>query len=172
MSTSFYTTGNQRLAVALATIGIPPLSEHPVTVERRLTANGTEETRTTFHFEIEGLWRGFGGEPQISIKADQMAAAYFALMQKKQPQNIDHRILAELAVIMSCLEVRDGINQVRKAANPAQSYIGVAICENAATLNRFAESTQELTRHKLRGGILYAPTETLQEAIKTFRSFT
>lgn len=171
MITSFYTTGNQRLAVALATIGIPPHSE-PVTVEKRILPNGNAETRTTFHFAIAGTWKGFGGEPQIAIKADQIANAYFALTRGKRPDNLDFRIVAELSIIHSCLEVRDEINRVRKAANPETSYIGVAICENASTLSSFVSSTQELTRQKLRRGILYAPTEQLGDALKTFKSFT
>lgn len=172
MITSFYTTGNQRLAVALATIGIPPHAENPVTVERRALPNGDTEVRTTFHFAIAGTWKGFGGEPQIAIKADAIANAYFALTRGKRPENLDFRIVAELSIIHSCLEVRDEINRVRKAANPETSYIGVAICENASTLSSFVSSTQELTRQKLRRGILYAPTEQLGEALKTFKSFT
>ena len=172
MITSFYTTGNQRLAVALATIGIPPHADSPVTVERRALPNGDTEVRTTFHFKIAGTWKGFGGEPQIAIKADAIANAYFSLTRGKKPENIDFRVLAELAIIHACLEVRDEINRVRKAANPEQSYIGVAICENASTLASFAQASQELTRQKLRRGILYAPTEQLPEALKTFKSFT
>jgi|DEB19_MinimDraft_3_1074340.scaffolds.fasta_scaffold28332_3 hypothetical protein len=171
MITSFYTTGNQRLAVALATIGIPPHAENPVTVERRTLPNGEAEVRTTFHFEVAGTWKGFGGEPQIAIKADAIASAYFALTKGKRPENLDFRILAELQIIHACLEVRDEINRVRKAANPEQSYIGVAICENATTLASFVNATHELTRQKLRRGILYAPTETLQDALKTFKHF-
>jgi hypothetical protein len=172
MITSFYTTGNQRLAVALATIGIPPHTESPVTIESRILPNGETEKRTTFHFAVAGTWKGFGGEPQIAIKADQIANAYFALGKGKRPDGIDFRVLAELAIIHSCLEVRDEINRVRKAADPEKSYIGVAICENASTLTAFAQASQELTRQKLRRGILYAPTEQIPEALKTFKSFT
>jgi TRAP-type uncharacterized transport system substrate-binding protein len=171
MIESFYTTGNQRLAVALATIGIAPHS-NPVTVERSIAPNGDPQIRTTFHFETEGLWTGFGGQPQIAIKADAIAAAYFAIGRRRPQPEIDFRILAELQIIHACLEVRDEINRVRKAANPEHSYIGVAICENATTLSSFAAASQELTRQKLRRGILYAPTETLHDAIKLFKQFT
>lgn len=171
MITSFYTTGNQRLAVALATIGIPPYSENPVTVESRVAANGNIEKRTNFHFETSGTWHGFGGVPAIEIKADEIAAAYFRISKRQQQIPMDFRVLAELAIIHSCLEVRDEINRVRKSANPEEGYIGIAICENASTLARFVKSSQELTRQKLRRGILYAPTETLSESLKLFRQF-
>lgn len=170
MIESFYTTGNQRLAVALATIGIPPHKD-PVTVERSTMPNGDIQTRTSFHFEVAGTWTGFGGEPQIAIRTDQVANAYFAIGRRKTPEGLDFRIIAELSIIHSCLEVRDEINKVRKAANPELSYIGVAICENASTLAGFTESTRELTRQKLRRGILYAPTEQLPDALKLFKQF-
>lgn len=171
MIESFYTTGNQRLAVALATIGIEP-HRNPVTVERSTLPNGEQTTRTAFHFEVAGTWTGFGGQPQIAIRADQIASAYFTLTRRKNPDNLDFRILAELQIIHACLEVRDEINRVRKAANPEQSYIGVAICENATTLAGYTHATQELTRQKLRRGILYAPTEQLPDAIKIFKQFS
>ena len=94
------------------------------------------------------------------------------MIKGQQPKGIDFRVLAELSIICSCLEVRDEINRVRKAANPEQSYIGVAICENATILSSFAKASTELTRQKLRRGILYAPTEQLPDALKTFKSFT
>jgi hypothetical protein len=36
----------------------------------------------------------------------------------------------------------------------------------------YTHATQELTRQKLRRGILYAPTEQLPDAIKIFKQFS
>jgi hypothetical protein len=171
MIDSFYSTGNQRLAVALATIGIPP-RQTPLTVENKLGPDRkTVETRTTFYFEPVGVWTGFGGTPSIPIKAEDIARAYYDLECVKHASVLDPRIIAELSVIHACLEVRDVANQVRKAANPETRYIGVAICENTALLSQFAATAKQLNRMKVRSGTLYAEAEKFDDAIKTFKSF-
>lgn len=166
MITSFFTTGDQRLAVLLATCGIEFYPENPVTVERTLHANGNTETRTNFHFQQDGTWTDFSGQAHTHITCDQVAAAYY-----NRPSSLPPQVLCEIAIIKSCLLVRDYLNKVRKAANPEESYIGVAVCENASLLCQLAESAKELTKQKIRGGILYAPTERLDEAYKLFSSF-
>lgn len=167
----FYTTSNQRVAVALVTMGIPLKKDRPITVEARDVATG-EGRKIVFHFEQTGSWKDFSAQSPIAIRADEIAHAYYQLGRGESPNRIPAQVAHELRIIHSCLEVRDVLNKVRKSANPETSYVGVAICENISALDYIARNTEKTRRLKIRRGTLITPESLIEENLKFFKSFT
>ena len=131
MATSEYRTCNSKLAVGLATMGIPLCTKTPVV--RRITEKGD---KVFWHFQPLGIWSGPNGE-RIAIGATDIARAWDGGATRLAKQVLD-----ELMIIRLSLDTRDSFFSALKKQDTR--YVAECVATNRETMMRIMQRTSRV----------------------------
>jgi len=151
MKEQYYHTTNTKLAVALATLGAPFHND----AEPAMAVRDHGGIQTVWRFALGGIWRNFDGSETVPFALADAGKAWVSPTAGNLPEGPRR----ELVVIKKALESRDLLQQILHAPSVETSYIGQAIRENSAIMERVIKEALLVKLRTKDGRILYVPNE-------------
>lgn len=153
MEKQYYTTKNTKLAIALATMGIPFHDEVPMVCIREANA-----IQTTWNFAEKGMWSNLDGSQTAAISARDVGAAWVHPQRSTLPK----AALEELMVIRRSLENRQLLMSAVKSDRTEVAYVAQAVRENRNTMERMMQE-RSIAKLKTNLGHLYVPEQNAED---------
>jgi hypothetical protein len=173
MNEQYYHTRNTKLAVALATMGVPFHNPNEPVMSVKVAAGSSVKVESIWRFALTGTWTNRDSSLEHVVSSDDIGKTWSS---PNAPTNLPREAVEELMIIKRGLEARDLLLQafhaLDKSPKPDVRYVQDALEWNAELLRKVLAEQAVLRLTTRNGKFLYVPErdarEHAQNAAKAF----